>query len=356
MKALSFDYYKLLEYIKSNDIASVLYKGAEGVKKVLKVKNKPNNVRFKDNISEPIQLETDSGTITLYKASFDSLHDLYTYVKSNPRINRVVFERLHSVTNGSDFAGIPYQDAVEELTKPPREEYSEFLTLADRLDSSALDYVMEYEEVKTPGGGYIDVPSYVTGSPLCYRTSRKVAVPKFVKVNIGLSYNCSTTKQQVLNRAVIISALVSAFEKAGYIVDINTFELSKVDDEYININVNIKDSNQTFNKASLYKSLCYVEFLRRILFRVLETLDVKYRDWGRGYGTTCSESKVREVMKLGENDIYIGEPDDMNIYGNDIIHDLENCLEQLDLDDKIDIDRFKESFKEDVKRLEKSIK
>ena len=353
---LNIDYYKLLEYVRGNDLGAAIYKGTEGVKKVLKVANKPNYVRFKNNISEPVKIKTRGGIITLYRANFDSLHDLYTYVKSNPKINRAVFERLHSVTNGSDFAGIPYQKAVNELIKPPRDGYSEFLTLSDRLDSSTLDYVMEYEEVNAPGGGYIDVPSYVTGNPLCYRTSRKVAVPKFVKVNVALSYNCWTTKEQVLNRAVIISALVSAFEKAGYVVDINTFELSKVDDEYININVNIKDSNQTFNKASLYKSLCYVEFLRRILFRVLETLDVKYDDWGRGYGSTCGESSVRDIMKLGGNDIYIGEPSDMDICGDDIIRDLKNCLDCLNLEDKIDVDRFKDQFKQDVLRIKKSIK
>ena len=316
----------------------------------------PHNEReFPFNIYEPDKIMVGDRTYKRYRAKFSSLHDLYMYLSSNPRTNREVFSKLHSVENDSDFAGIPYEDALEELEEAPRSGYREFLHLSERLNDDAMGYVQEHEIIKSPGGGYIDIPSYASGDPLCYRISRSTYTPKFIRVHIALSYYWGTTKEQVLNRALIIAALVNAFEQAGYIVEVNTFEMSKEDDEIIDIDVNIKNNNETFNKASLYKTLCYVEFLRRLLFRVLETLDVK-NYWGSGYGETCSEHFVRQAKRMGENDIFFDQPREMGIRGKDIGADFVAAIEHLDLGDKIDVESAKREFDKDIKKLQKTIK
>lgn len=316
----------------------------------------PNNYEdFPTNIYEPDEVVVGDMRYLRYRANFRSLHDLYHYLSNNPRINRTVFRTLHSVDNDSDFAGIPYEEALEELENPPRTGYREFLKLSERLNDDAMGYVQEYEEIKSFAGGYVDIPSYVSGDPLCYRISRSTYTPKFLRVHIALSYYWGTSKEQVLNRALIIAALVNAFEQAGYVVELNTFELSKEGDEFIHINVNIKNSDETFNKASLYKSLCYVEFLRRILFRVLETLDVK-NDWQHGYGQTCSESFVRRALHFDDNDIFFDQPREMGIRGKDIQEDFESVIEYLDLEDKIDVEKAKREFSKDIKRFQKTIK
>lgn len=320
------------------------------------MKEYPNNYKkYPFNIMEEDLITVGNKTYKRYRAKFNSLHDLYEYLKSNPETNKTVFRTLHSVSNGSDFAGVDYEEALEDLENPPRAGYREFLTLSERLNDDALDYVQEYIEVKSPGGGYLDIPSYAAGDPLCYRISRSTYTPKFIRVNIALSYYWGTSKEQVLNRALIISALVNAFEQAGYIVEINTFEMSKEEDEVIELDVNIKNNSETFNKASLYKSLCYVEFLRRILFRVLETLDVK-EAWGYGYGQTCSEAFVRRAKKFDENDIFFDQPSEMGIEGKDIGEDFVSVLEHLSLEDKIDVDKAKQDFYKDIKTLSKTIK
>ena len=316
----------------------------------------PNNfLKHPYNIYEPDIICVNERMFTRYRAKFNSLHDLYSYLKSNPKTNKKVFKKLHSVINDSDFAGIAYDDAVEELESPPRTGYREFLELSDKLNDDALNYVQEYDIVKSPAGGYIDIPSYASGSPLCYRIARSIYTPKFIRVNIVLSYFWGTTKDQVLNRALIISALVNAFEQAGYVVDINTFEVSKEYDEIIDIDVNIKNNNETFNKASLYKSLCYVEFLRRILFRVLETLDVR-NDWEHGYGETCSESFIKEAKRFDDNDIFFDQPSHMGIRGRDIADDFDSVVSYLKLEDKIDVKKAKEEFKKDIMTLRRTIK
>ena len=314
-----------------------------------------NQENYPFNIYEPFSMNVNGEEYTCYKAKFNSLYDLYSYLKSDPKLNRIVFRKLHSEDKGSDFAGIPYDDAVEDLINPPRSDYKEFLRLSKKLDENTLGYVQEYITVKSPGGGVVDVPSYVSGDPLCYRIQRNIYTPKFIRVYISLSYYWGTTKEQVLNRALIISSLVNAFERSGYVVELNTFEMSREEDELININVNIKNNNESFNKASLYKSLCYVEFLRRILFRVLETLDVK-NDWQHGYGQTCSEKFIRNALNFEDTDIFFDQPNEMGIYGKDITSDFENVLAHLNLEDVIDVDQAKKEFKKDIMSLKKTIK
>ena len=315
-----------------------------------------NQDKFPNNIYEPISLDVSGNNYKLYRASFNSLYDLYSYLTNHPKINTNVFRDLHSEINDSGFAGIPYTKALEELIGPPRGEYKKFVTLSDNLGNDVSDYVQEYIYVKSPGGGYIDIPSYCSGDPFCYRTAKSIYTPKFIKLNVLLSYSGGTSKSQVMNRALIIAALVNAFEHEGYIVEINSFDLSVVERELVNINVNVKNNDETFNIASLYKSLCYVEFLRRILFRVLETIDVKDEDWQYTYGRVIDESFARKALNLDENDIYIDQPRSMNISGEDIVEDFTNALKYLSLEDKIDIDKVSDEFSKEAAKLKRTIK
>ena len=328
--------------------------GDEEMKEVEKVY--PHNEKeFPFNIYKPDEVVVGNQKYTRYRAKFNSLHDLYVYLSSNPRLNREVFRKLASIENDSSFAGADYDDALEELEGAPRSGFREFLTLSDRLNEDSMDYVLEYETVKSPGGGYIDIPAYASGDPLCYRISRSTYTPKFIRVYIALSYYHGTSKDQVLNRASIIAALINAFEQAGYVVEVNTFEMSKEANELVDIDVNIKNNSETFNKASLYKTLCYVEFLRRLLFRVLETLDVK-KGWSPGYGETCSETFARSAKRMSENDIFFDQPRDMGIEGIVISKDFARAVDHLNLKDKIDVERAKKEFEKDIKTLRKTIR
>ena len=310
-----------------------------------------NVIRFPKNIFDPTPFVLNNYEYKLYRANFRSISDLYQYLKSNPDINSSVFPRLASVREDSDFAGEPYEAAVESLVKPVKAEFKDFLKLQSKLDSQSLDYVTEYVTTKSAAGSVIDIPSYVSGSPLCYISEKEVYEPKFVRMNVLLSYYSGTTKDQVVNRAIITTSLINALEKEGYIVDINAFSLAEEGKELLNVNVNLKNSNDTLNKANLIKSLCYVEFLRRIIFRVRETVPVKDYEWGDGYGRTCDERKVRAVLRLRDDDLLIDQPREMGVRGRSLIGDFESAIESLKLENKIDVKASKKELETEVKRM-----
>lgn len=321
-------------------------------KKVIIISNQEekNYIRFQDNIFEPEIITVGDEEYNLYLARFRNLYDLYEYLKSNPKLNKKVFNQLHSITGTEEFAGKPYNEAVEQLISDIDPGYDEFLKLQKDINNAQNIEIHKYKTVRTVAGGHLNVPAYSMGNPLCYETEEKIKKPRFIRIHVSLSYSWRTTKSQVLNRAIIITNILKSLERAGYSVDLNTFELSKCWDELAHIVVNIKRHGEKLNMQGLYKTLCHVEFLRRILFRILETLDVT-NNWESSYGATCDEDFIREALKFNANDIFFDQPSEMGIGGVYLSRDFENAINHLNIGDKIDVEKAKRKFEEDTKIL-----
>lgn len=312
--------------------------------------NEKNYIRFPNNIFEPEYIDINNEKYRLYLARFKNLYDLYEYLKSNPTLNREIFSELSSETGSYSFAGKPYKEAVEDLIGDIDPGYREFLKLQNDINNARNIEIHKYKTVRTVAGGHLNVPAYSMGNPLCYETEEKIRKPKFVRIHVMLSYYWGTSKQQVLNRAIIITNVLKALERSGYNVDLNTFEFSIYGNELIYVVVNVKRHGETLNMQALYKTLCNVEFLRRILFRVLETMDVKC-SWGGSYGSTCNEIFTRKALKFDNNDIFFDQPCYMGIKGEDLTEDFEEAIAHLNLKDKIDVEKAKEQFKNNSKVL-----
>ena len=312
-------------------------------------KNFPNNVYPKEEI-ESVGVKYD-----VYEFRFKGTSDLYTYLKGNPEINYNIFgsnqfdlEDIASISGSSSFAGIPYDDAVEKLIAYNDPGYQEFLRIGKQIEGKRRGTAADYTLVKTVAGGRVDPVAYTTGSPFIYNSSRKVKIPKYVNINVSLGYNCGHNKQQVYNRAIIITNVVNALERQGIKVNINAFEISEYNgydnNEIIKILFEIKRTTKTISYQALYRSLCNVEFLRRCLFRVMETADVK-ENWKNGYGRPCKREMITNLLKLKENDLYFDQPSEMGIQGKKIEKDFENAIEYLKLNDKINVEKEKVKIK-----------
>ena len=317
----------------------------------------PNNyLKYPQNVLKPRQIKIDGITYTIHAFRFNGLNDLYNYLKSDPQINRVVWKenyKIASLNKNLNFYGIPYEMAVEDLIAPPSDDYKKFLKIEKNFDAKK-GTIHKYETKKEIAGGKINIPSYTAGSPLCYTTSKIITKPKFVTVNVTLSYNCQTTASQVLNRAIIITSIINSLEKSGYTVNVNAFQLDEVERELFYMVFKLKRYGESINYPALYKSLCKIEFLRRISFRVLETSNVK-ASWYRGYGRTCSRSTAEQVLKLSNNDLYFDQPLAMDIDGYKLVLDFEYALNYLDIEDLVDTNEMKKEFIEKVKTLKKNI-
>ena len=312
-----------------------------------------NHEKFPQNVLEPYVVIINNRHYTVYPFQFKGLYDLYNYLKSDPEINKYVFKgHLASIGNSYSFAGKSYNEAVDDLIGDIDPGYEEFLRIEKKLNSGK-GLVHKYEQIKSVAGGHVNVPLYTAGSPLIYEASRIVSKPKFININITLSYYYGTSKSQVFNRAVIITNIIKALEREGYTVNVNAFELNDEGNELFKMLFDIKNYGGKISYPALYKSLCNVEFLRRICFRILETSDVK-NSWKFGYGHTCDRDFARKVLKLNKGDLFFSEPREIGIYGDDIGKDFDAAIKYLKLGNIIDTEKEKRVLKERVRSLKNS--
>ena len=310
-----------------------------------------NSINFPDNIFKPELVEINDELYTLYKFRFSGLSDIYNYLKSDPEINEKVFNinNLSSIVKDYDFAGVKYPTAVERLVDYNDPKYKEFLTLSTRTKVKNLKLGSVFESANSVSGGVVRPHAIATGDPHIYRTTKIYKVDKSVNIYATASCVWSTTKKQVFNKAVILTNIIHALEEEGIKVNVDVFEISTKGNEILEIDLRIKNNGKNTNYQAIYRSLCNVEFLRRILFRVIETSDVR-NNWSDGYGSPSEKDFVRKLKHLKENDYYFGTPQELGIKGKDIAADFERAVNSMKMNDIIDVEKAKARIKQSIKK------
>ena len=311
-----------------------------------------NCERFPNNIFSPKEIELDNTTVKYYLTRFSSLYELYDYLKSKPIINKKAFPSLDSRTGDPEWAGVEYDQALEDLIKREDDNYYDFLNLVRDVANLKKSYSSEHKKVYSVAGGHVNNRLFAVGEPKCYEVTKRVKNTNFITVHFALSYPGSTEDNHIFNRAVILISLIEALEKRGYNIDINAFEMSRYEDEIVNNVVVLKKRNAKINLHTLYKASYKKEFLRRILFGVLETLDVQ-NPWSTSYGKSCKEAVVRQILRIEKNDIYFGTPKELGIEGDNLEEDFNTVLKKLKLDDNFDVKELNDEFHNQVKRIVK---
>ena len=120
--------------------------------------------------------------------------------------------------------------------------------------------------------------------------------------------------------------------------------MSRCANEYVEVTVNLKKVDEFLNISKCYYPLVGKEFLRRLLFRILESLPVT-EDWGRGYGRAITLEEIKNFYKLRDRDIIIPAPSEIDIQGEDIYTYMFNFLKSLDLDSEFDLSEFSQKVK-----------
>lgn len=235
----------------------------------------------------------------VYNFEFDSTIDLCNYLKS-ARINRKVFPRLHfrnCGSTGSDklrrgfYQTKSIKEAIYLCENGWNEGYDFFETLKKSLE--------------------------VTGDRIYFVTGDETDT---VNLFVNLSCKYYTTKEAVFNKGVIIQNLIKQLEEKHYKVNLHAFALMCEGNEIVNIVVNLKNKGEKIDDKKTYFALCNPSFLRRLIFRVLETSDVKNKDWAKNYGSPCDAKTIKEFYKTGKLDIVIPQAYEVGIRGDEDIN------------------------------------
>ncbi|MDD4624337.1 MAG: hypothetical protein PHX40_03095 [Bacilli bacterium] len=298
----------------------------------MKAKETINNINFETK-------EFDNGKIW-YKAHFSSLMALHNYLKSNPKINTRIFETRQSISDDESFHGEPLDTAITYLKGGYKKNFKDFIALKRELDSRIVFNSTYSDFEKTTVGSRICIPNVLAGSPKFMIKPAKEKQLKFVDVYYNLGYPQFASDEVIRNRGLIALNLIKILENNDYRVNLTTFKLLKVyDKEYMYISIILKNQNDLLNVSQCYFPFVGVEFNRRIMFNLIETMNVRESYWQNSYGTHIKNDETRERLELPKNAILIGFPSQMGIT-DDLNESFNNVMENIDIDKYVKIKKL----------------
>ena len=277
----------------------------------------------------------------IYNVHFDDLADLYYYLKSSPKINRYVFSDPASTRGERSFAGDSLKKSIEYIVNGYPYDFNNFLVASERMQAATLDHTDNRALKRGIYGGVPLAPLVAAEVPDCMLRYERNKENVIRNMYFSLGYPHFNSKREIFNRGLATLYVVDALEKKGDIVNFIAREVSVCGDEIVNIEIVLKKpSDVMLDIKKCYFPIAGREFLRRILFRVLESMPVE-NSWNYGYGRALEEDELRERFHLNKSDLVVSTPNEIGISGNDIFQDTATLIDNLGLQQEFDIEKIK---------------
>ena len=250
-----------------------------------------------------------------------------------PLISHIESERRTELTKTENF-----EEAMELLKYGLKQDTKELLNLSAHFQN-LMPYISKNQVINyAHHGSRPNVPRYLTGHSDCMYALNNDQSNKV----INIYYNCSvlyTVKENVIKeKGVLTLALIDLLERLDYRVNLVFFDLNHQYEEYINIELNIKNGLQKLEPSICYFPICHPAFSRRITTAVMEKCNIEKDadSWISTYGSPVTDfNVVKSILGMKDNDIFIG-PEIGDNFGN-----TENSIENIKIFMKyINIDKY----------------
>lgn len=279
---------------------------------------------------------------------FSSIASFIDYLDSNP-VKRNIFRDLSSESSDYYFCKTRSLDEAKNLCKYGyHQDFEKLVELKYTLEKYIKMSNKKTRQYNYYVGYAPDVKAYLEGNPLSMLNKEN---PK--RKHVDIYYNAailgSVSTEQIFNRGAVTLSLVEILENMGFSVGLYVFTMSSCNGQVHYAKFNLKNPNERLNVQKLYFPLCHPSFLRRLVFRLREGTPDITRPWNDGYGRTCDDRTIREIIDLNNNDIVICQPSEMNVLGDDIVDDANSMFDYINrfegkdfLLDKIEKDSVKQ--------------
>lgn len=283
----------------------------------------------------------------LIEYKFDSIWSLFQYLKK-ARITKP-FEKDKSSESGSlEFTGTKSYGEAEKLCLygGDKSEFEKFMYLKEALDDTLIEKQVRNIQYNDFVGDTPNVPMYLMGHPLnMIRQKREeFSEDKVIDIYFNISVSSSVEKSQIFNRGIIALTLIDHLESLGYRVNLHLFELSTNSDQICLYEFNLKQIDEATDYRTLFFPLTHPSFLRRIIFRLIETTPELKESWSNGYGRPANSNLIRSIFDVSEGNKFVFySPGDMGIYGEDLEADFKRCMASLGVEERLDLNKKTEN-------------
>lgn len=291
---------------------------------------------YKDIIKRPYNV----GDLKVYEVEFLGLNELYNFLISNPPINTNSFSKVRSQDKMSTdsekmFYELTYEDALKYLLGGYEKNIDKLFELTRSLQAEKRYSVNKTRVIRSQTGSRVCINGFVSNSPKKFYRLERMEEKKFVRVHANMSFTANDSVNKVLHRGALLKNLVDLLEANNYSVGLNTFILLERYGEVFYFKLHIKNVNSALHLQDMIYPLTSVAFLRRLVFRVMESVPFQGEEWSNNYGAEIYEDEVKKILNISEKDIYVGSPSQMMLEGVSLEEDANSFLKYVNADNYI---------------------
>ena len=256
---------------------------------------------------------------------------VYPWNQNNPVLSHIEDNKMAELTRTETF-----DDAIGLLKYGMKQDTKRLISLSAKFQN-LMPYITQNRVITyAHHGSRPNVPRYLTGHSDCMYALDN----EFNNKVINIYYNCSVLysvdEDVIEKKGVLTLALIDLLEKLDYRVNLVFFDLNNQYEEFINVQLNIKNGLQKLEPSICYFPICHPAFSRRITTAVIEKCEVeKYESgWLSTYGSPVSNfDDVKSILGMKDNDIFIGS--DINedfCKSTDIVEDTKIFMKYINID------------------------
>ena len=262
----------------------------------------------------------NSNDYKIYMEEYNSISEFIQTINSrpqNPEITSKVSE------NGEfSFTGTHDYNEAENLLLHGWVEESEKLNEMLKLKALKEKSVKNTYDV---AGFQCSVPRYLQGIPTNMINQKVVTKKqKVITITKNISYPAYIRKETIEEESIKVLQLVNNLEKQGYRVILNVTLISKSRRGNIILcnKVRIKNASERLNLSKVSFPMVHSSYLRRIMFRWIETFEYTTKSFDNNYGVPVKCEDFNNIIKNNKND---------NEYFAEALYSLKDTLTLDDL-------------------------
>lgn len=242
----------------------------------------------------------NSNDYKIYMEEYNSISEFVQTINSRPQ-NPKIKSNISKFGEYS-FTGTHDYNEAENLLLHGWVEESEKLNEMLKLKALKEKSVKNTYDV---AGFQCSVPRYLQGIPTNMINHKVVTKKqKVITITKNISYSAYVRKETIEEESVKVLQLVNNLEKQGYRVILNVTLISKSRKGNIILcnKVRIKNASERLNLSKVSFPMVHSSYLRRIMFRWIETFEYTTKQFDNNYGVPVKCEDFNNIIKNNKND------------------------------------------------------
>ena len=239
----------------------------------------------------------NSNGYKVYMEEYNSISEFVQTINSRPQNPEITSKQ--SETGSFSFTGTHNYNEAENLLLHGWVEESEKLNEMLKLKALKEKSVKNTYDV---AGFQCSVPRYLQGIPTNMINQKVVTKKqKVITITKNISYSAHVRKETIEEESIKVLQLVNSLESQGCRVILNVMIISKKENIIICNKVRIKNANERLNLSKVSFPMVHSSYLRRIMFRWIETFEYTTKSFDDTYGSPVKCEDFNDIIKNNKN-------------------------------------------------------